>query len=87
MTGVQTCALPISKKKLKKQARFNGIYFESETKGWVVGNYGLMLKTDDGKTFVVLDLKTSNTLLSIVSNKNNEIIVSTNDGKLIRLDN
>jgi hypothetical protein len=73
------------KKKLKKQARFNGIYFESETKGWVVGNDGLMLKTDDGKTFVVLDLKTSNTLLSVVSNKNNEIIVSTNDGKLIRI--
>ena len=76
-----------TKKKLKKQMQFNSLFFESETKGWVVGNEGAISKTNDGKMFEILNLGTTSNLLSIVSNKNNELIISTEKGELIKISN
>lgn len=75
------------KKKLKKQFHFTGLYFTSETYGWVVGNDGAFAKTTDGNTFEVLYLNTTSNLLSVVSNKNNQIIISTENGQLIKVSN
>lgn len=75
-----------SKKLFKKEMHFNGIYFTSETKGWVVGNDGLMMKTEDGKKFTQLDLKTKSNLISIVSNHNNKLIISSENGELLKID-
>ena len=39
--------------------QFNSLFFESETKGWVVGNEGAISKTNDGKMFEILNLGTT----------------------------
>ena len=68
----------------KKNRYFNGIAFIDENKGWVCGNAGAFYETVDGENFKQFDLGTKNDLLSAVLNKNNEVIISTNSGKLIR---
>lgn len=75
------------KKKLQKQFHFNSVYFESENDGWVVGNDGAFAKTNDSKTFEILNLNTTSNLLSVVSNKNSQLIISTEKGQLIRVSN
>lgn len=71
------------KKKIKKNLHFNGIYFSSESAGWVVGNDGVFASTQNGNTFDLLNLNTNDNLLSVVWNKQNDVIISTNTGKLI----
>ncbi len=68
----------------KKRINFNGITFINQTTGWVVGNYGEAYQTTDAKKFKKINFNTNNDLLSIVLNKNNQAIVSTSSGKLIR---
>lgn len=68
----------------KKNRYFNGIAFANENKGWVCGNAGVFYETTDGEDFKQLDLGTKKDLLSLVINKNNEVIVSTSEGKLIK---
>ncbi len=69
----------------KKARHFNSIVFISETKGWVCGNEGLLYSTTNGEEFGQINLQTSEDLLSVVLNGNNELIVSTSNGKLIRV--
>jgi len=68
----------------KKHINFNGLIFINENTGWVVGNEGVIYRTTDGKNFTAIDSQTKNNLLSIAINKNNEIIISTDNGKLLK---
>ena len=56
MTGVQTCALPISTNgglswnpiNVNTSATLTSIYFIDNINGWIVGSSGKVLKTTDG---------------------------------------
>ena len=76
-----------AKRKFKNSINFNSLFFLSETTGWVVGNNGILYNTKDGDSFDRIDLKTNANFHSIVSNKNNELILSTSEGKLIKISN
>lgn len=69
----------------QKSRNFTGIVFASDTKGWVCGNAGLLYQTTDGELFTQMDVETTNDLLSVALNKNSELIVSTVNGKLIKI--
>lgn len=68
----------------KTRNNFTGLYFKNEAEGWVVGNKGILYHTKNGSDFDELKISETSNFLSIVSNKNGELIVSTSDGKLIR---
>jgi len=72
---------------LKKRLNFNSLFFKNENEGWVVGNNSELLKTSDGHSFQELETSEKSNFLSIVSNLNNELIISTSDGKLLRFSN
>jgi photosystem II stability/assembly factor-like uncharacterized protein len=69
----------------KKRINFNGIYFVDENKGWVVGNNGALFHCQDGKNFTQIKSPTSNNFLSVTADKNNQIIISDDKGKIFRL--
>lgn len=76
-----------TKRKLKNGINFNGLFFSSESAGWAVGDNGTIYRTQNGDLFNKVDLKTNANFHSIVSNKNNELIISTSEGKLIKIAN
>ena len=69
----------------KKHINFNGIAFVSESMGWVIGNNGVAYETYDGKNFRSINLQIEENLMSAVLNKNNELVISTSKGKLIKM--
>ncbi len=68
----------------KSRNNFTGLFFKNDTEGWVVGNKGTLMHTTNGNDFEELKTSQEAHFLSIVSNFNNELIISTSNGKLIR---
>ncbi len=69
----------------KARENYTGMYFKNESEGWIIGNKGALLHTVNGKDFKELNTSQTSNFLSIVSNKNNELIISTSEGKLIKI--
>lgn len=69
----------------RKRKHFNGIYFSDELNGWVVGNEGEMMRTKDGKNWEQLESVTDSDILSIVSDANGGMMISSAKGELIRI--
>ncbi|MBP9069296.1 MAG: hypothetical protein KBG47_07310 [Bacteroidia bacterium] len=69
----------------KKRIHFNGICFNDEKAGWVVGPEGLVMSSEDGQTFKEYTSITKADLLSVVKDKAGRLVMSSSDGKLYRI--
>lgn len=83
-TGSNVEKLKDHNRSYKTRNNYNGLFFKNENEGWVIGNKGALLQTKNGKEFKEINTAQTSNLLSIVSNKNGELVISTSDGKLIR---
>ncbi len=69
----------------KKHINWNGIYFKNAQQGMVVGNDGKIATTKNAKQFTPLELNSKLDFLSVTSNQLDAYIISTSNGKLIRI--
>lgn len=83
--GNEVTKLKDHNRNYKTRDNYTGMFFKNENEGWVIGNKGTLLYTNNGSDFKELNTSQSSNFLSIVSNKNNELIISTSDGKLIKI--
>ncbi len=69
----------------KKRINWNGICFKDGQQGIVVGNDGRIVITKNTKQFTPLELNSKLDFLSVTSNHKDAYIISTSNGKLIRI--
>lgn len=83
--GHQWQTLLKTNKSTKKRIHFNGIYFTNMDHGWAVGNEGLVMSCEDGRTFTEYRAISKNDLLSVCKDKLDRFVISASDGKLYRI--
>ncbi|MBL7917672.1 MAG: hypothetical protein JNM96_04695, partial [Bacteroidia bacterium] len=72
-------------KSFKNRIHFNAIYLNTDKQGFAVGNDGIVYKTINGNTWQEAVITEKTNLLSITSDKQSHVIISTANGKLIKI--
>lgn len=72
-------------KSFKNRIHFNAIYLNANKHGFAVGNDGVLFKTTNGNNWQEATVAEKTNLLSIASDKQNHVIISTANGKLIKI--
>ncbi len=73
-------------KVFEKRVHFNDMKFENNNRGYLIGSDGLLMYTDDGGNEWELTEKfTDKNLISITIVNNNEILITSENGKIYRV--